>query len=306
MPIFILNKIYKKKMDSNSFKLIDNYSVNDFNNLSKKIKEYEKEFEFYLSKEKPAIVVRLDGCSFKNYTKHLNKPFDERLTKTLVKTTEFLVEKLNANLGYCQSDEITLVFNTLNINDSLLFNGRIQKLCSIVASMASVKFNQFIREHNWNELKDTKHMNKILESNAFFDCRIFNVDSEKDAMECVYWRHNYDCRRNSINQIGFSNFSHKQLNKVSVKNLIDKLKLEKNVDIIRDYPLENIFGSFVKKLQYKHIGIDPVKNFEVETLRTRVETRVLNMSNMIEDERIKFVMSKYWNEIDEIISTQKV
>ena len=56
-----------------------------------------------------AIVVRLDGVAFRTFTKSLTKPFDTRFTQTMQETTEDLVDKFGACLGFSISDEILLV-----------------------------------------------------------------------------------------------------------------------------------------------------------------------------------------------------
>lgn len=55
------------------------------------------------------IVFRLDGVAFRTFTKRFSKPFDDRLTQSMIRTTEDLVIKLNARLGYTISDEILLI-----------------------------------------------------------------------------------------------------------------------------------------------------------------------------------------------------
>ena len=56
------------------------------------------------------VIARLDGKGFSKFTKGLKRPYDERLSKLMVETTKYLVKETNANCGYTQSDEITLVW----------------------------------------------------------------------------------------------------------------------------------------------------------------------------------------------------
>lgn len=53
-------------------------------------------------------MARIDGNCFSAFTKGLRRPFDERFVDLMVETTKFLVDKSEAQLAYCQSDEITL------------------------------------------------------------------------------------------------------------------------------------------------------------------------------------------------------
>ena len=97
------------------------------------------------------FIIRIDGVSFSNYTKGMVKPFDPRLTDAMVKTTVDLVQKFNAVLGYHQSDEISLLFPKIEENAKKsknvpvhFYKGRVQKLSSVTASYASVRFNYYM------------------------------------------------------------------------------------------------------------------------------------------------------------------
>jgi len=123
------------------------------------------------------FVVRCDGRSFSQFTRGFRKPFDERLTAAMCQTGQDLLVRLNnCCLVYTQSDEITLVFpatlstsqtlaSTLppNVTDTAttthvsskhqhdqrnenaqMFSGRIQKIASIVASLATARFNHHL------------------------------------------------------------------------------------------------------------------------------------------------------------------
>ena len=177
--------------------------------IQDKLGDYLKQFESVETTRvcplgKP-MVARLDGRAFHTFTRGLDRPFDERLTQLMRETTQFLVKETDALVGYCQSDEITLVWYLPNDTESqYLFGGRIQKLTSILASMASVEFNR-----NLAFLIPAK-------SSAFplFDARVFSVPTLKDAFLCVLWRER-DAIKNSITMYALSKFSHKLLQNVN-------------------------------------------------------------------------------------------
>lgn len=113
-------------------------------------------------------VVRVDGVSFSKFTKGIHKPFDDRLTKAMVSTTEDLTDRFNAAVGYHQSDEISLFFTAQPLQkgrkriittleeplseESHIYNGRVQKLASVIAAFASVRLNHHIHKHDWTDL----------------------------------------------------------------------------------------------------------------------------------------------------------
>ena len=59
------------------------------------------------------LYARIDGRGFSKFTHGMNRPYDQRMIDAMVATTRILVEKTHATVGYCQSDEISLVW----IND---------------------------------------------------------------------------------------------------------------------------------------------------------------------------------------------
>ena len=119
--------------------LISDYSRARSDELSDKSKELETQYEAHVPADKP-FVMRLDGCSFKSFTRCLKKPFDPRLTQALVETSKDLVFHFKPSIGFCQSDEISLVFpavvhNSLDEEKGLnhMYNGRVQKISSVAA-----------------------------------------------------------------------------------------------------------------------------------------------------------------------------
>ena len=89
-------------------------------------------------------IIRIDGKAFHTYTKGLKRPFDTGLIDDMNWTTEYLCKNIQGvKFGYVQSDEISLVltdFDTLQTD--LWFDGNLQKMASIAASMATARFNQ--------------------------------------------------------------------------------------------------------------------------------------------------------------------
>jgi tRNA(His) 5'-end guanylyltransferase len=129
------------------------------------------------------LCVRIDGKTFSKFTKQFEKPFDVRMTNAMANTCKRLVEATNANIGYVQSDEITLIFTCEGNQSEHMFGGKFSKINSILASMATAFFNDEIRPHT----------DKL----AFFDCRSWVVPSLVEASNTLLWRVQ-DCRKNSI------------------------------------------------------------------------------------------------------------
>lgn len=50
-----------------------------------RMKGYENSYRILLPKRLP-VIIRIDGCHFHTFTRGLNKPFDENLTKSFWET----------------------------------------------------------------------------------------------------------------------------------------------------------------------------------------------------------------------------
>lgn len=163
--------------------------------LGKRMKGYERSYTDTILPKDQFVVVRIDGKAFHSYTKGMTKPFDRTLMKTMDATTLYLVEQIQGCiLGYTQSDEISLIIaGDLNERSQLPFGGKVQKLASICASMATACFNRTI---NTDKL-------------AFFDARVFSIPKD-DIGNYLVWRLR-DCIKNSIQSYAQSMFSHKDL-----------------------------------------------------------------------------------------------
>lgn len=75
-----------------------------------RMKAYERVYTDTRISVDEVLCVRIDGKNFSNYTKNFVKPFDSNLSDVMIQTTKDLIEETHANIGYTQSDEITLIF----------------------------------------------------------------------------------------------------------------------------------------------------------------------------------------------------
>jgi len=147
------------------------------------------------------VYARIDGRSFSRFTRHMDRPFDSRMTMAMIETTKYLVDKSHAAIGYVESDEISLVWNdSPNGGTQLFFDGKIQKSCSVLASMAAAKFAVEIQTQ----------FGTLGISCPHFDCRIIQMPSRTEAANMLLWR-TMDCEKNSISMAARTMFSHKDL-----------------------------------------------------------------------------------------------
>lgn len=193
------------------------------------------------------VIIRLDGNSFHQYTKGLQRPFDENLTQLMIETTKFLVKETNAIIGQTSSDEITLILYAPD-RASIYHEGKKQKILSKLTGNCVSFFNEKRKEL----LPDH---NKI----ANFDCRIYQTPTLEDAAAQLLWREN-DATKNSIYTLAWSMFSHGSLQNLNGNQLQDKMMLEKQVNW-NDLPVKYKRGTYIRREE-------TTRNFTIEDLKT--------------------------------------
>lgn len=125
------------------------------------------------------IMVMLDGRSFsKKIKNNFKRPFDETFINLMNETAKYVCEKVSGcKLAYVQSDEINLILYD-DFEKDPFFGNRLCKLQSIIASIATSKFNQlaFIEVLKDNNCHKDDVINMIANSSLYeFDCKVWNV-----------------------------------------------------------------------------------------------------------------------------------
>lgn len=169
--------------------------------LGDRMKEfYEDRFRYYLPR-KTYTLLRIDGRSFKNYTKGLKKPFDDDLMDDMDMTALSICNDIDgARFAYVQSDEISILITDFETRDTQAwFDNNLQKMCSISASLATGFFNKLRTLRLGNNAKI-----------ANFDSRVFQIPQKIEVENYFIWRQQ-DCVRNSIQSVAQSLYSPKEL-----------------------------------------------------------------------------------------------
>ena len=111
------------------------------NSLGERMKRYELTSKSYLLRRAP-VIVRIDGKSFHTLTKNFKRPFDKVFMTAMDLTMQDLCKKVQGCVfGYTQSDEITLFLcDYKELNTDAYFDYNVQKLTSVIASMATCSF----------------------------------------------------------------------------------------------------------------------------------------------------------------------
>jgi tRNA(His) guanylyltransferase len=174
--------------------------------LGDRLKPFEKETELYLDARSP-IIARLDGRAFHTWTQGCCvRPFDTRLHTAMVATMRDLARHVGARYAYTESDEISLVMLCTGRSQPM-FSARVQKMASLFAALASVRFVHHVKAAGIDATRD-----------ALFDCRVYNVPSRAVAKDVVFWRET-DAINNSVVGFAQSHFTKDELHCVPQRDM---------------------------------------------------------------------------------------
>lgn len=213
-------------------------------NLGDRMKVYEaRETERRFIPLLP-IYARIDGRCFSRFTKGLNRPYDIRITRTMIETTKSLVENTQAKIGYTQSDEISLLWCQDRSDSELPFGGKIQKMVSVLASLAASCFVGACL------IQDQEMQSRARLLTPHFDCRVFQLPNRIEAANAFLWREQ-DATKNAISMAARSFYSHKELNSKNCTQMQEMI-LQKGQNF-NDYPAFFKRGTFIRRRNFERL-----------------------------------------------------
>lgn len=270
--------------------------------IKERSKELQKKFDYKVNIDN-YVLVHIDGRSFsKSIKKKFNRPFDQGFINLMDATAKYLCEKVQGcQLAFVQSDEITLLLKKNRPESDIFFGGRLCKMQSIIASMATAKFNQLITLYDikanaydytkidcCDTLYKIKDVVELIKDTPLyeFDCKVWDVENANDAFAWFLFR-NIDCIRNSKNQTAQTYLSHNTLVGKTCDEAIEFLKEEKGID----------WNSFAENKKYGRFVIKKEENITSDNGVERLKTIwfVVPGCNLTQkDERENFI-NKFFN-----------
>ena len=245
---------------------------------------YQKRRNYSVDTDK-YVIAHIDGRSFSKMVKNkFEKPFDEQFVYLMNETACYLASNVQGvQFAYVQSDEISLIIKKTEPNGDIFFGGRLCKLQSIIASLATAKFNQlmmvynitknnyfFTREDTADTLYDIVDAVDVITNSPLyqFDCKVWDVDNANDAMAWLLFR-NIDCIRNSKQQTAQAYLPHKELVGLHTDEQIALLKERHGIDWNKYKDVE-----FERNAFATHNGFD----LTIEENRSKLKN-ILNIEN---------------------------
>lgn len=256
--------------------------MSDKTSIGDRMKSYEAPTTSRVVFKGQPLVVRLDGKAFHTFTKGMARPFDQKLSDLMVGTTKALVDRFHALVGYCQSDEITLVWYLPSESSAEYpFAGRLQKVESLTAAFATAWFNRNLGQYFPDKV----------DALPTFDSRAFVVPNLMEAYHAVLWRQQ-DCTKNAISMAAQSMFSHKALQNKNGPAMQEMMFSQHGVNF-NDYPSAFKRGVFAKRIRRERpltadekAKMPPHLRNDEPVVRSSIEIQDLWLSR-IQNDRLK-------------------
>jgi tRNA(His) 5'-end guanylyltransferase len=220
-----------------------------------------KEYEVYSSLKVPKnskIIIRLDGRSFHTLARDLElvKPYDENFYRVISEVCNDLFNEFSPLFAYTFSDEISLLL------DNVPFDGRIEKIDSVIASFAASSF--------------VIHYNTQFKKPPAFDSRIIPIN-DSDILHYFKWRQD-ESWRNCVNSHGISylksKYSNSQANdKINGMSLSDvhELLFQNGINL-NDVETYKKRGIGIYRKNKKVVGFNKKENKNQTSYRSYVYT----------------------------------
>ena len=221
-----------------------------FKNLKEKCEFYRSLTDYKLMPNS-YVLAMVDGHCFSKMIKNkFDKPFDDMFIKMMNETAKYLCENIQgAKFAYTQSDEISILITDFDtpMTDSF-FGFRLCKMQSLIAAMATAKFNQiYVKLVNDYKGFNLKKFDMKEYPTYTFDCKVWTVPNANDAYAWFLYRQT-DCIKNSKAQTAQAYLSHKSLVGLTSDEMIIKLKDEKGIDWNK-FENDKKYGRVIKKVE---------------------------------------------------------
>lgn len=189
--------------------------------LKDRVESYQEQSEYKLLNKLPVVSI-INGRSFAKITSLLDKPYCQEFTECMVSTALKLCNEVEGTIfSYHHNDEIILVSRNDQSNDTEpWFDNKVQKLSSIIASIATLQFNNCINAVNLNLL-----------SEAYFTVKVFTVPNVSEAINTIIYKQ----QQNFYTSIQFACFYEllKKYDRTYIRDMVQGLSFEEKIELLQ-------------------------------------------------------------------------
>jgi tRNA(His) guanylyltransferase len=201
--------------------------------LKDRIDSYREASDYKLLNRLP-IIICVNGRSFAKNTSLIDKPYCSKFAECILSTTLRLCSEIDGSLfAYQHGDEIVIVArNDQNPDTSPWYDNKLQKICSVTASIASLHFNACASAIGLN-----------LGGDSVFTSQTFVVPNIMEATNTMIYKQQQNFH-SSIQSACFYELL-KKYDKNNIKEMLNGLSLDEKIDLLNqecgidfnEYPL---------------------------------------------------------------------
>jgi tRNA(His) 5'-end guanylyltransferase len=188
--------------------------------LKDRIGSYQEASDFKILHRLP-IVVCINGRAFSKVTSLLNKPYCTKFAEGMLSATLKLCMEIDGTLfGYQHNDEIVIIArNDQSLNTEAWYDNKIQKICSVTSSIATLHFKNYVGELDFNLIGD-----------AVFTSQIFATPNIMEAINVIVFKQ----QQNFHTSIQFACFYEllKKYDKNTIKEMLSGLSVDEKIDLL--------------------------------------------------------------------------
>lgn len=211
-------------------------------------------------------IFKLDGSNFSRYLKalELSKPYDDRLTNSMIETGIECFNTFTFSLCYVGYDEITYYLKPVSKEEEdngfeYDFSGRIQKMVSMLSGKASTIF--------YSKLIKYFGLDNLPKCYPYWECKVWQVNQFNEVIE------NLNERIVSTFKNSRSLFANYYLpgTELSSKEAIKKIQSDKQIDFNFEVSDNNKVGCIIT-----YILTEFEKEIEIESkVESKIESKII-------------------------------
>lgn len=222
-------------------------------------KSYYEDISYvFLKRNLPAVIV-VSGDGYRKFVKNFQKPYDPLFMKTMQSTLKYLCDSVpGCVFGYTEGFEFVLLLTPPSgIEETSWFTYDVQKIASLTASLATMKFNKLFEKNaksyvmagnNFDQTKKLTAMQgyvNAIDTGALFTAGCFNLPAHD------IFRYLEAKQKSALNQaigdMGETYFSAQELAGKTASE-VQKMAFENRGINFEDYPNEFKRGSACLKM----------------------------------------------------------
>ena len=188
--------------------------------LKDRIDSYTESSDYKILNKLP-IIITINGRAFSKLTSLIEKPYCTKFAEGMLSTTLKLCSEIDgAIFGYQHNDEITIIARNDQSQDTEpWYDNKIQKICSVTASIATSHFKNYIQSTEINIIGD-----------PIFTSHVSVTPNIIEAINTIIYKQ----QQNFHTSIQFACLYEllKKYDKYTIKEMIGGLSVDEKIDLL--------------------------------------------------------------------------